>query len=122
MEPQKFSWRKRIRSFVFAFNGVKIFFRREHNAWIHAAAALLVLIAAALYKLTAMEIVAVLFAIALVWMAELLNTAMEKLMDHLSPAVHPAVKEIKDMAAGAVLIAAFFAVLIALIIFIPKIV
>lgn len=122
METQKFSWQKRLKSFVFAFNGLIIFFRREHNAWIHAAAAALALIAAAVLKLSAMELIAVLVSIAFVWVAELINTAIEKMMDHLSPAMHPAVKEVKDLAAGAVLVAAFFAFIIALIIFIPKII
>ncbi len=122
MERRKFSWQARIKSFVFAFNGVKIFFHREHNAWIHAAAAGLVITLSCLLRISASEWVAVLFAIALVWVTELINTAIEKLMDHLSPALHPAVKEIKDMAAGAVLIAAVFAVIIASIIFIPKLI
>lgn len=122
MTPQKFSWQKRLKSFAFAFNGVKIFFHREHNAWIHAAAAAVAVAASFLLHISPAEWIAVLLAIALVWIAELLNTALEKLLDHLSPAQHPRVKEIKDMAAGAVLIAALFAVIIASIIFIPKII
>lgn len=121
MEPQKFSVRKRLQSFGFAFNGLKIFFYREHNAWIHAAAALLAVAAGWWLHIAALEWIAVLVAIALVWIAELVNTAIEKLMDHLSPARHPAVKEIKDLAAGSVLIAACIACLIGCIIFIPKI-
>ena len=121
MKPQKFSVRKRLLSFGFAFNGVKIFFYREHNAWIHAAAALLAAAAGWRFNITALEWIAVLVAIALVWIAELANTAIEKIMDHLSPARHPAVKEIKDLAAGGVLIAACIACLIGCIIFIPQI-
>lgn len=121
MKPQKFSVRKRLRSFVFAWNGLKIFFHCEHNAWIHAAAAAVVLAASWWFGLSAPEWIAVLFAIALVWITELINTSIEKAMDHLSPQPHPGVKEIKDLAAGAVLIAALVALVIGCIIFIPKI-
>ena len=99
-----------------------MFFRREHNAWIHAAAAVIVLSAACLLRLSYMEFIALLVAIALVWISELVNTAIEKIMDHLSPELHPSVKEIKDLAAGAVLIASIIACLIGGIIFIPKII
>lgn len=120
MERQKFSWRNRLRSFVFAFEGVIIFFRREHNAWIHGVAALLVLIVSFLMKLSDVEMILIILAIGLVWIAEIINTAIEKTMDHLSPYQHPAVKVIKDLSAGAVLIAAIVAVIIGSIIFIPK--
>ena len=120
MEPKKFSWRNRLRSFVFAFEGVVIFFSREHNAWIHGVAALLVLIVSFLMKLSAVEMILVILAIGLVWITEIINTAIEKTMDHLSPQQHPAVKIIKDLSAGAVLIAALVAAIIGSIIFIPK--
>ncbi len=120
MEPQKFSWRNRFRSFVFAFEGVFVFFRHEHNAWIHGVAALLVLILSFLMKLSAVEMILIILAIGLVWITEMINTAIEKTMDHLYPQKHPAVKVIKDLAAGAVLIAALVAVVTGSIIFIPK--
>jgi len=120
MEPQRFSWRARLKSFVFAFAGLNYFFRREHNAWIHAAAAILVLIVSLMMRLRAMEMIAILLAIGIVWIAEMFNTAIEKIMDHLSPAYHPEVKVIKDIASAAVLVAACLAVLIGLTIFIPK--
>ncbi|MBE7173390.1 MAG: diacylglycerol kinase family protein [Williamsia sp.] len=121
LKPQKFSLRMRLRSFRFAWNGVLLFFYREHNARVHAVAALLAVVAGWRLRISAAEWTAVLVAIALVWITELINTAIEKIMDHLSPAPHPQVKEIKDLAAGAVLIAALVACLIGCIIFIPKI-
>lgn len=120
MEPQKFSWRKRFKSFVFAFSGFTYFFKREHNAWIHAVAAVAVIMFSLIVKLKAFEMIAILIAIGMVWIAEMFNTAIEKTMDHLSPAFHPDVKIIKDIAAAAVLVAACIAFLIGLIIFIPK--
>jgi len=121
MEPPKFSWRARFRSFSYAFQGLAWFFKREHNAWIHGMATILVLLMCFVFKISGMEFIVVLFAVALVLIAEIFNTAIEKIMDHLSPSTHPAVKIIKDVAAAAVLIAAIAAIIAGLIVFIPKI-
>ena len=78
----------------------------EHNARIHAAATVLVVAAGALLRLSAVEWALIVFAIAGVWTAEALNTAIEFLVDLASPAPHPLAGKAKDVAAGAVLIAA----------------
>jgi diacylglycerol kinase (ATP) len=119
-KPKKFSLHSRFKSFSYAFSGVRLFFRTEHNAWIHALAALAAIIISFLVGVSTAEAIAIVFAIALVWITEMLNTAIEKIMDHLSPAEHPDVKIIKDVSAAAVLTAAVAAVIVALIIFIPK--
>lgn len=67
------------------------------------------------------EWIAVLIVMALVWMAELFNTCLEKTMDFLSGEIHPQIKIIKDMAAAAVLITALMAVVVGCLIFLPKI-
>ena len=67
-----------------------------------------------------MEWIAIIFSIAFVWITEMLNTAVEKTADHLSPDLHPQVKLIKDVAAAAVLTASVAACIIAFIIYIPK--
>ncbi len=121
MESLKFSWRSRAKSFVYAFAGLRWFFKHEHNARIHGVAAILVIIISFVLKISRLEFMAVLLAIALVLVAEMINSAIEKMLDHLSPVIHPAVKIIKDLAAAAVLVAAIVAVVIGLIIFIPKI-
>lgn len=121
MEFQRFSWRARFKSFVYAFEGLIWFFRREHNARIHGFATVFVLLISFFFKITGLDLIAILFAIALVLIAEMFNTAIEKIMDHLSPAQHPAVKAIKDIAAAAVLIAAIVAAIVGLMIFIPKV-
>jgi len=59
-------------------------------------------------------------AIALVIIVEMLNTAIEKLADVVSPSIHPQIKVVKDVAASAVLIAAIFAVVVAMLVFLPK--
>lgn len=122
IDQQKFSWRARFKSFIYAFEGLAWFFKREHNAWIHAFATIGVLLISFLLKISGHDFIAILFAIALVLIAEMFNTAIEKIMDHLSPAPNPAVKIIKDVAAGAVLLSAIVAVVVGLIIFIPKII
>ncbi|MEJ7737727.1 MAG: diacylglycerol kinase family protein [Chitinophagaceae bacterium] len=121
MQPKKFSWHGRLKSFLFAFEGLAFFFRREHNAWIHGVATVLVLLAAMIAQVSRLEIIAILLVIGLVWISEMFNTAIEKMMDHFSPQRHPDIKAIKDIAAGAVLIAACSAFITGLIIFIPKI-
>lgn len=120
MSRKKFSWKDRIRSFSYAWAGVKEAFQTEHNTWIHLFLTALAVLLGAVFRITPGEWLALIIVIALVWMAELFNTCIEKIMDFLSREKHPQIKIIKDMAAAAVMIAAIAAVLIACIIFIPK--
>jgi diacylglycerol kinase (ATP) len=121
MDSKRFSWKARFKSFVYAYEGLIWFFTHEHNAWIHGFATVFVLLISFIFKISGLDLIAILFAIALVLIAEMFNTAIEKIMDHLSPAQHPSVKVIKDIAAAAVLIAAIIAAIVGLIIFTPKI-
>lgn len=120
LERRPFSWSARARSFVYAWQGIFRFFSTEHNAWIHLAASIVVALLAFIMKVSRAEAIVLVFAIALVWIAEMINTAIEKAMDLVSPQYDPRVKLIKDVAAGAVLIAAIAAVIAGAIIFIPK--
>ena len=120
MKTKKFSFRERGGSFRFAINGIKAFFRQEHNAWIHLAATIAVFIAAWWLKLSRNEIISLVIVTGFVWGAEIFNTAIEKIMDFIAPDRHPEVKLIKDLAAGAVLVAALIALITGAIIFIPK--
>lgn len=115
-----FSWKARLKSFVYALEGIVSFFRREHNARIHLVIALFVLVFSVTLKLNKWEVVAVVFSIAFVWVAEMFNTAIEKSMDLISLEEHPQIKFIKDISAGAVLIASVSAVIVGCFIFIPK--
>ncbi len=121
MNEKKFKISDRLNSFRFAFNGIRILFVNEHNAWIHLVAALLVLIAGIVLKISASEWLAVIFAIGLVFTAEAINTSIEKLSDFVSPEKRISIAEVKDLAAAGVLISAITALLIGLIIFVPKI-
>ncbi len=114
--------RNRLRSFRFAFNGILAFLRSEPNGRIHLAATVAVVAMASWLGCTVMEWALLTFAMALVWVAEMINTTIEKTMDLLHPDRHQAVKWIKDVAAGAVLVAAVAAAVVGGLIFIPKLI
>jgi diacylglycerol kinase (ATP) len=120
MKPQEFSLRSRLRSFRFAWDGIASFFQREHNAWLHFMATIAVFTTALLVGVTKTELLALVFAIGLVWMAEMFNTCIERVMDFVSEQKHPEIKFIKDLAAGAVLTASLTALIIGAVVFIPK--
>lgn len=117
-----FSWKARLKSFVYAWEGIVSFFRREHNAQIHLAATVLVLVLSVTLGVNKWEAIAVVFSIAFVWIAEMFNTAIEKAIDFISIEKHPQIKLIKDISAGAVLIASIAAVIVGCFIFIPKLI
>jgi len=120
MRAKSFNWNHRWQSFRFAFAGIKTFIRLEHNAWLHVVATIAVLIVAAASDCNKTEWLAIIFVIGLVWITEVFNTCVEKIMDFISKEKHPDIRFIKDLSAGGVLIAAIVAFLTALIIFIPK--
>jgi diacylglycerol kinase (ATP) len=122
MQSQKFSIRSRIKSFSYAISGIRRFAWQEHNARIHTVATLIVVIAALALGVSRMEAVALTLVIGGVWITEMLNTCLERMADLISPQQHPMIKYIKDLAAGAVLVAAITAVIVGLFIFIPRIV
>ncbi len=121
MKHQKFSILNRIKSFGFAFNGFKILIKEEHNARIHLFAAVCVLIAGFALKISTFEWIAIVFAIGFVITLEIINSAIENISNFISPEKHESIKKIKDLAAAGVLLSAVTALIIGLIIFIPKI-
>jgi diacylglycerol kinase (ATP) len=114
-----FQFTGRIRGFRHAVDGILRMIRCQHNAWIHAAATLVVLAAAFLLRVSAADWCWIILAISIVWTAEALNTAFEFLADAASPEFHPLVRDAKDVAAGAVLLTAVAAAIIGIIIFWP---
>ncbi len=114
--------KKRLISFKYAFNGLKILLREEVNARIHLFATICVIIAGFFFEITSIEWIAVFFAIGFVLTAETLNTAIENMADFISPEKHEKIKRIKDLSAAAVLISAITALIIGLIVFIPEII
>ena len=117
-----FSWKARLKSFVYAWEGIVSFFRWEQNAQIHLVITFLVLVLSVTLGVSKWEAIAVVFSIAFVWVAEMINTAIEKTIDFVSMERHPQIKLVKDIAAGAVLIASLAAVAVGLFIFIPKLI
>ena len=120
MNNQKFSIIDRIKSFKYAFNGLKLFFVNDHNGRVHLFAAITAIALSFYLKISSLEWVAILSVISAVFVTEILNSAIEKLADVVSPDFHPKIKVVKDLAAAAVLVAAFLAVAVGLLIFIPK--
>jgi diacylglycerol kinase (ATP) len=115
----KLTFSGRIRSIKFALSGVWLMVKTQQNAWIHAAATLLVIALGFLFSVSQADWLWLVLAIVSVWTAEALNTALELLADAASPEFHPLVGKAKDVAAGAVLIAALGAVVIGLLILGP---
>jgi len=113
--------KKEIRSFICAFRGIFYAFKNEIHLKIHAIVALIVCVLGFVLKITANEWLVCLFCFALVFAAEMINTAIEKIVDFISPQRNHLAGIIKDIAAGAVLLCVIFAVIIGIIIFLPKI-
>lgn len=114
--------KSRLRSFRYAFQGLYHLFKGQPNAWIHLVAALGVIVAGILFHLSFTEWGFIIFAIGFVFSAELFNSAIEELVNKISPEYNPVAGKIKDLAAGAVLVAAITAALIGLVIFLPKLI
>ena len=112
----------RIRSMRCAFVGVRLMIASQKNAWIHAAASLTVVAVGLFLRLTTAEWCWIVLAVVSVWTAEALNTAFEFLTDVASPQFHPLAGKAKDVAAGAVLIAALGSVVIGILVLGPHVV
>ena len=112
--------KQRANSFKHAANGIRCALSKERNMQIHCACSVLALILAIILRLDANDWRWLLLAIALVWIAELLNTAIEALCDVVSPGFHPGIKQAKDVAAGAVLICAGGAMALGCMVFLPQ--
>jgi diacylglycerol kinase len=112
---------KRIESFSYAINGIRLLFSSQVNARIHLVVALAVVIAGFLYHISPTEWVTVILCISLVTAMEAMNTAVEWLTDMVSPEFHPLAGKVKDVAAAAVLLTVFGAVAAGLFIFLPRI-
>lgn len=114
-----FQFTGRIRSFKFAFSGIWIMLKSQHNTWVHACATFAVVVAGFFFHVSSPEWCWLVLAIMAVWTAEAFNTAIEFLADVTSPEFHQLVKHSKDIAAGAVLISAIGSVVIGLLILGP---
>ena len=116
------SLKKNLASYRHAFNGIKYVIGHENNIFYQLVAAIITILVGYILGLSKTEWAIIILMIGLVLTAETFNTAIEKLADHLHPQKHPAIGLVKDVAAGAVLIIALTAVVIALIIFGAKLI
>lgn len=111
----------RLKSFKYAFNGLFDLVKTQPNARIHLLIASIVIVASIYFKISGVEWCILLLTIALVFAAEAFNTALEYLTNLVSPNYHPLAGKTKDVAAAGVLICAIIAILVGIIIFLPKI-
>lgn len=109
----------RLAAFRYAFEGWWHVIRTQRNAWIHAVVSLVVLTLSFFLGLSTHDWAVIMIAIALVWIAEFLNTALEAVVDLASPQQHELAKIGKDVGAAAVLIAAATSIIIGLLILGP---
>jgi diacylglycerol kinase (ATP) len=119
---QGFTVLGRLRSVRHALDGLGVMLKTQHNAWLHLAATAIVAAAGIALRIRADDWRWLVVAIVLVWVSEAVNTAFEHLCDVVSPEFHAAVKVSKDIAAGAVLIAAIGAAVLGAMIFVPYLV
>jgi diacylglycerol kinase (ATP) len=111
-----------IRSFGFAFNGLKYAAASQPNFRIHLVVGIVAIGLGFVLQISAAEWQWIMLSIALVLITELLNTAIETLTDLVSPTYNVKAGLVKDVSAGAVVIAAVFALITGLVIFIPKLI
>lgn len=110
-----------IRSFVFAFAGIAAVISTQRNAQIHLLITAIVIAGGLFFGVSLTEWIVLVLSITLVLALEAMNTALEALVDLLSPQYHPLAKKAKDVAAGAVLIGAIGTAVIGCIVFLPRI-
>lgn len=115
----RYDFKKQLRSFGYAWKGIRCCVGKEQNLSFHLIATVLVVIAGWQLGITRTEWAILLLCIGMVIAAELFNTAIEKLVDLVSPGRHPLAGQVKDIAAGAVLVCAAAAAMVGLIIFVP---
>ena len=112
----------RLRSFRYAFAGVRLLLREEHNARIHATITVLVVVAGIVLRVSPVEWGVLVMCIGMVLAAEAFNSAIERICDYLTTEHDDRIRDIKDLAAGAVLLCAIAAAIVGLIVFVPHIV
>ncbi len=109
-----------IDSFNFAVNGIISALKTERNMRIHYLIALIVIILSVFFDFSRTELLILIFAISLVIVAELFNTAIEKVVDLITDRYHPLAKLAKDISAGAVLIAAINSIVVGYLLFFDR--
>ncbi len=115
-------FKRLLKSFKYAFEGLKYAFKYEQNITVHILATCLVIIAGVFFNISTTEWLILFLIIGLVIATELINTSIEAVVDLITDKKHPIAKVAKDTAASAVLVFGLVAIAIAVIIFGPKII
>ena len=119
MSPITEQLARRVRSFGYAFAGIGYALKTQPNTWIHMIVTILCVIVGLWLGIERRDWALLVLTIAVVWAAELVNTAVESVVDMSMPDVHPLAKAAKDVAAGAVLVTAMGAIIVGLLILGP---
>ncbi len=114
--------KKRVVGFRFAWAGLKTVVKKESNFQLHMLATIIVVAAGFFFHLSLIEWTVILLTIGLVLITEMINSVIERVMDFIQPGYDERVKEIKDIAAGVVLVTALISVVVGILIFGPKII
>lgn len=122
-QKEKKAWRevKYSEKFSNAFRGMYVAFKVTRHAFIHIIATFIVVILGFYFQISSFEWITLVFAVGFVIVSEMFNTAIEIDIDLTSPEYHPYARDTKDVAAGAVLLSLFVAIIVGLIVFLPKI-
>ncbi|MEI7709623.1 MAG: diacylglycerol kinase family protein [bacterium] len=123
IQQEKKAWRdvKYSEKFLNAFRGLYVFAKATRHIYIHIIFAIIAIILGVYFEVSSMEWISLVFAIGFVFTTEALNTAIEIDIDLTSPEYHPYARDTKDVAAAAVLLSVFVAVVVGAIIFLPRI-
>ena len=117
----KFTLKKRLLSFKYALNGIVYLYKTQPNLWIHTVIMLVAIFLNIFLKISGTEWAIILIVMAIVLISEIFNTAIELIIDFISPEFNKKAGIIKDIAAGAVLLTVFLAVILGFIIYVPYI-
>ncbi|TFH21323.1 MAG: diacylglycerol kinase family protein [Bacteroidia bacterium] len=119
---EPFALKRRLLSFKYAFAGIRNLLVYEHNSRIHLLVAILTSILGIVLHISPWQWAVLAIAIFGVFIAEIFNSAIEKLADVVSPGYHEEIKKVKDYCAAAVLLASILAVIAGIIIFLPELI
>lgn len=114
------SLKKIFNSFRYAFQGIKFTFKEEQNMKIHVIITIAVIIVGFILGLSYLEWIAIIICIGMVFAAEIFNTAIENMVNLVSPERNPLAGKIKDLSAAAVVVCAAISIVVGCLIFIPK--
>ncbi len=117
LNNKQFSMIKRGKSFTHAWRGFFLFIKITHNAWVEIASFILGFILACYFHISANEWTILILASGFIFATEAINTALEIDMDLTSPEFHPFARDVKDIAASAVLISTVIGIIVSIIIF-----